>query len=317
MSKNITVVGNTNLDVMVGDTYELPPPGTERVVPSIDIRLGGSAGNLAVRCAGLGFETTLVSRVGDDLSAPILAAELHQPRLHAKLLKSPGRASGVTVAVEAPGQDRAFLSAMGAMAAMTPADVTDEMLRTDILTLAGYFLLPGLRGDAATELFDSARAAGAQTVLDVGWPTEGWTPGICQEVRRVLKSVDVFLPNDDELSGIMGELGLEEAARTLARETNTLVVVKMGARGAGIATPAGEWVEHASRPVQVVDSTGAGDGFNAAFLFALAEGVGLSESLTAAVDYATEMVSTAAALRSEVTLQLPNLANMGEALGAY
>ncbi|AIY03040.1 hypothetical protein ART_3441 [Arthrobacter sp. PAMC 25486] len=295
-------MGNTNLDIIVADTFELPAPGTETVVPAISIRLGGSAGNLAVRCAGLELATRLVSRVGDDSSLLILEAELEIPLLETHLLRTAGTASGMTVAVESPGRDRAFLSSLGPMAAMCPSDITQQMLEADFLALAGYFLLPGMQGPALTELFQRAKAAGAQTVLDTGCPPQGWTREVRAEVLQAMDQVDVFLPNDDELHGLAGHKDTERAARELAVSTDSLVAVKMGARGAGVATPLGEWFEHRAAPVQVIDSTGAGDGFNAAFLVSLNRGADLRHALTAAVEYATKMVSTAPEKRADVTM---------------
>lgn len=302
MSGGITIIGNTNLDVMVADTCDLPAPGTERVVSSVSVRLGGSAGNLAVRCAGLKFPTTLVSRVGDDACVQILEAELRLPSLEACLLRTGGSSSGITVAVEAPGRDRAFLSSLGAMALMRPEDITEAMLATGYVALAGYFLLPGMRGKALAELFGRAGQAGAQTVLDTGWPPEGWTPATRQEVLAALESVDIFLPNDDELHGLMDDENTERAACRLAAGTNTLVAVKMGARGAGLATPDGAWTARDAGTVRVIDSTGAGDGFNAAFLVAAARGSAWPDALAAAVGYATELVATAPGLRAAVPL---------------
>lgn len=303
MNTGITIIGNTNLDVLVADTCDLPEPGTERVVSSVSIRLGGSAGNLAVRCAGLKFPTTLVSRVGDDASVQILAAELQLPSLEARLLRTPGEPSGITVAVEAPGRDRAFLSSLGAMARMRPEDILEEMLATGYVALAGYFLLPGMRGPALAELFGRARRAGAQTVLDTGWPPEGWTAATRQELLAALASVDIFLPNDDELHGLTDDGDTERAARRLAVSTDTVVAVKMGARGAGLAAPDGSWTAEDAAAVRVIDSTGAGDGFNAAFLVSAARGSAWPEALAAAVSYATEMVATAPGHRAAVALR--------------
>lgn len=307
MTDGITIIGNTNIDVVVADTRDLPEPGTERVVSSVSLRLGGSAGNFAVRCAGLDFPTILVSRVGDDTSVMVLEAELRLPSLQARLLRTPGEPSGITVAVEAPGRDRAFISSLGAMAAMTPDDVTEDMLSSRYVALAGYFLLPGMRGPASAELFGRAGLSGARTVLDTGWPPEGWTPATRQEVLSALALVDIFLPNDDELHGLMDDGNTERAARRLSVTTNTLVAVKMGARGAGLASPDGGWSAQPAARVDVVDSTGAGDGFNAAFLVSAARGAGWPDALASGVCYATEMVATAPERRAAVVLPTATL----------
>ncbi len=301
----ITVVGNTNLDIMVAGAAALPDPGTEAIVPGIDIRLGGSAGNLAVRCAGLGLDTVLVSKVGDDASTRLVEQELALPFLDAVLVRDPGLPSGITVAVEAPGRDRAFLSSLGAMAELTPQDIPASALSAGTVVLAGYFLLPKLRGSAAHELFAAAHAGGALTVLDTGWPAEGWTRTVRDEVRSVLASVDLFLPNSDELTGLTGNPDPRSAALQLAAQTSTMVAAKLGAGGAGLALPDGTWLHSAARPVTPVDSTGAGDGFNAAFLACLARLDSPAQALAAAVGYATELVATVPERRSAVVLPQP------------
>lgn len=301
----VTVIGNTNLDIMVAGAAALPDPGTEAIVPAIDIRLGGSAGNLAVRCAGLGQATTLVSRVGGDASTRLLEQELALPGLDAVLVRDPVLPSGITVAVESPGRDRAFLSSLGAMAELSPQDVPAAALRAKTVVLAGYFLLPKLRGAAAQALFADAHANGALTALDTGWPAEGWTGEVRDEVRGVLASVDLFLPNSDELTGLTGNPDPRSAALLLAAQTSAMVAAKLGAGGAGLALPDGTWLHTPARPVTPVDSTGAGDGFNAAFLACLARGDEPGQALAAAVRYATELVATAPEQRGAVVLPEP------------
>ena len=298
----LTVVGNTTLDVMVSGVTALPDPGTEQLVPDISIRLGGSAGNLALRCAGLGQRTTLISRMGDDASTPLVRAELQAPNLEAILVTDPVLPSGVTVAVEAPGRDRAFLSSLGAMSELGPEDIPAAALASGCLVLAGYFLLPKLRGPALAALFGRAQAAGSRTVLDTGWPTEGWTAAVRAEVRAVLADVDLFLPNEDELSGLTGSDDPRAAAVKLARAAGCTVVAKLGADGAGLAMPDGTWLYEPTRPVVPVDSTGAGDGFNAAFLACLARGDGPDAALRSAVRYATALVGTEPAQRGSIRL---------------
>jgi len=301
----VTVIGNTNLDIMVSGAAALPEPGTEAIVPGIDIRLGGSAGNLAVRCAGLGQETVLVSKVGDDASTRLVEQELSLPGLDAVLVRDAGLPSGITVAVEAPGRDRAFISSLGAMAELAPQDVPAGALKAGTVVLAGYFLLPKLRGSAAHELFTTAHTNGALTVLDTGWPAEGWTEEVRAEIRSVLSSVDLFLPNNDELAGLTGNPDPRSAALLLAEETSSMVAAKLGAGGAGLALPDGTWLHSAARPVTPVDSTGAGDGFNAAFLACLARRDSPAQALAAAVSYATDLVATAPERRGAVALPEP------------
>ncbi|WP_156109808.1 carbohydrate kinase family protein [Cryobacterium sp. MLB-32] len=304
MTNRIAIIGNTNLDIMVSDTPDLPAPGTERIVPRITMRVGGSAGNLAIRCAGLGHPTTLVSRVGDDASTTILTSDLDIEALTAVLIRDAQEPSAITVAIEAPGRDRAFLSSLGAMRNMTPNDVPDDALEARFVVLAGYFLLPGLHGDNLAQLFNRAHATGAKTVLDTGWPPQGWTTQVRAEIMKALAHVDIFLPNVDELYGLTQDDDPHRAALRLAALTETIVGVKRGSRGAGLATPDGCWIDASTEPTTVIDSTGAGDGFNAALLVGACRGTNWADSLAAAVRYATRLVATPEHLRANIEIEL-------------
>lgn len=288
----ITVVGNVNLDVLVADAAELPAPGTERVVPSIVLRPGGSAANTALALARLGRSTVLAGRVGDDGTAELLTGQLDLPGLRLELVRAPGEPTGVTVAAEAPGRDRSFLSALGAMAGLQEAAVPAESLAARFVLLSGYFLLPGLRGEAARELLARARRAGARTALDTGWDPAGWSAGTRAEVLELLGGVDVFLPNADELRALHGDdrCADEDAARAVADRTGATVVVKRGALGALVARPGQRTTAHPAPEVRVRDSTGAGDAFNAGLLHRLADGADLADAAGYAVRVAATVI---------------------------
>jgi sugar/nucleoside kinase (ribokinase family) len=125
-------------------------------------------------------------------------------------------------------------------------------------------------------LFRRARALGLTTSLDCNWdPTEKWDSGI----RKVLKETDVFFPNEDEAVRLAGGGDVPSAAAELARLAR-IVVVKMGAKGALVHGPAGAFEVPAVK-VKVVESTGAGDSFDAGFLTRFVHGASLEECAAA------------------------------------
>lgn len=295
----LTVIGNANLDVIANGVTELPTPGTERIIDGIDVRLGGSAAITAQRAAQLGTSTRLVAKVGEDPAAAVVADLLHRPALRADLVVDPDHASGLTIAVEAPGRERSFVSSLGAMSTFGPGDVPDDALKADVVLCSGYFLLPGLR-DALGGLLARAQEEGARTALDTGHPDTGWTDETRADLReRVLPHVDLFLPNESELTGITATCDVTVAAAELVAATGTTVVAKLGASGALVADAAG--VRTIPAPlVTPVDTTGAGDSFNAALLGALMRGLALDEAATFAVTSASALVAAAPADRDDV-----------------
>jgi sugar/nucleoside kinase (ribokinase family) len=191
----------------------------------------------------------------------------------------------VTVAITSP-VDRALVSYLGSIAALREGDVPRELFgAADHVHVSSYYLQERLRPGVAA-LFREARAAGLTTSLDPGFdPSEKWEP----DMVETLAHVDVFFPNEVELAALTRIEDPEKAVRALQRGKTraaaggrgaTLVVAKLGARGAMALDDAGRAV-HVPAPsgVAVVDTTGAGDSFDAGFLHAWLGGAGLEDSL--------------------------------------
>jgi sugar/nucleoside kinase (ribokinase family) len=139
--------------------------------------------------------------------------------------------------------------------------------------MSSYFLQKKLRPSSAS-VFRRARAAGLTTSLDPGFdPSERWGA----DLRETLREVDLFFPNEVELHGIAGTSDVREGLERL-QNGRTLTVAKLGPRGAA-AIVEGRLLEVPAFPVQPVDTTGAGDSFDAGFLYAWLAGRPVAECL--------------------------------------
>lgn len=307
----LSVVGNTNLDVIVHGVSALPAPGTESIVDSIEIRVGGSAAITAQRAAQLGVRTQLVSKVADDAPSEVVSRLVGQtPGLTPTFVWEPARASGLTVAIEADGRDRSFLSTLGAMGTFSPDDVPRDALDVDMVLASGYFLLPEMQGERLAELLRKAKSQGAQTALDTGDPDEGWTVDIRRELLDVvLPHVDYFLPNEAELLGLTGLDDPERAAASLAVNGGPVVVAKLGSKGALVHDGRSARRFRAPR-VEPVDTTGAGDSFNAALLSELLRGASLDSAVSFAVETASKLVATPSDQREALLTEIRSGGNL-------
>jgi sugar/nucleoside kinase (ribokinase family) len=130
------------------------------------------------------------------------------------------------------------------------------------------FLLPSLNPRTIGRALETARKAGAVTSLDVAWdPTGEWEVGDC------LSGVDYFMPNIDEAAAITGKGEVVEAARELARMGARNVIIKLGPRGSMVLGGGQEPFLAPGFLVEATDSTGAGDTFDAAFIYATLHGM--------------------------------------------
>ncbi len=287
----LVVAGNLNVDLLLGPVAPWPEVGTETAVERHELRVGGALGNTALALAGLGEEVSYVSDVGDDLHGDFLREALLGAGVRPGVMRSP---TALTVGLFHPDGERTFLSHLGHMASSRPDDlglVIQGLGEGDLLLLCGTFLLPGWR-PALPELLGQARARGATTLLDTGWPLEGWTESVLHETWGILAQVDVFLPNLAEARALTARPAapLETVAEVL-QGRGLQAVVKLGAHGAAWWDGAG--LHRAAAPrVSVADTVGAGDAFNAGLLSALRSGRTMGEAVAAAVALASATITS-------------------------
>ena len=266
---DLLVVGDLNADLVLRGGDVVPTFGQrEQLVDDAELVLGGSGAIVAHGAAKLGLEVAMVACVGADALGTVMIDALREGGVDTSgVIRTADAATGVSVALAKPG-DRAILTAPGALARLRAEDVPEDLLvQARHVHVASPFLQdalrPGLRALAAR-----ARS----TSLDTGWdPREQWDVPV--------DAFDVLLPNAEEALRLAGreDGDVETAARELARQVET-VVVKLGAEGA-LAVSGGELVRVAAKAVEPVDSTGAGDSFDAGFLAARLHGASLTDAV--------------------------------------
>jgi sugar/nucleoside kinase (ribokinase family) len=276
---DLLVLGDVNPDILVPGAD--PRFGQEEVlVDSVRLAIGGSAGIMASAAARLGLRVAIVGVVGDDVFGRFMLDELRRLGVDAGGCRvDPSRPTGATVILARP-TDRAILTATGTIADLTVDDVPDDLLaRSRHVHVASLFLQPALQAGLA-RLLDRGHRAGATVSVDPNWDPSGeWDGGLV----AALPLLDVFLPNAAEASRIARELDVRAAARWLRGDgegRRPVVVVKRGADGAFGLDAAGAAAEVRAFPVDPVDTTGAGDAFDAGFLAAWLDGRSIREAMT-------------------------------------
>jgi ribokinase len=284
----LLILGNLNLDLVLGPLAEWPAEGTETLVASSSWRVGGNAGNAALTGAALGVPLRLLSTVGDDLPGQWLQAQLPGGQTD---LRPVARPTSVTVALTHPGGERSFITHLGHLETLAWADLASGVGRPAAALLAGGFLTPALRRSYPAVLRQLVKG-GAAVALDPGWPPGGFTPAVRQEVLGWLPWVQHLLINAAEASGLTGEVDPQRAAGQLADQLapGGTAVIKCGARG--VTACRGHAVQTVPAPVVTVrDTVGAGDSFNAAYLGALLAGEPLADGQAAGVGVASAVVA--------------------------
>jgi sugar/nucleoside kinase (ribokinase family) len=290
MSSSISIIGNIQLDVLASPVSALPTPGGDTVIERIAVRTAGAAGNVSLALAALGVSHRLFGAVGDDDAGRWVASELERLGLEKDIRIVSGGATGISIALEAPERERAFLTAHGVLSTYDITDVPSDAWEADLVLLTGYFSLPGLRGKGSLEILRKAKAAGAQTFFDTGWDPEEWAGDAVSEVLAMLPHVDVFLPNESEAFALTGETDAAAAASALRTHCSGWVVVKLGSRGLLAAGPSGARFTIDAPAVKAIDTTGAGDSLAAGLLAGLADGHDVASALATGVRVASTVV---------------------------
>jgi sugar/nucleoside kinase (ribokinase family) len=281
---DLLVVGEVNPDVIVWDPDPRPVFGqAERFVEGIRLTIGSSSAITACGAARLGLRVALVGVVGEDALGRFMLEELAARGVDVSACRiAAGRPTGASV-ILGNGSDRAILTSMGTIADVRASDVPTELLaRARHVHVGSYFLQPGLAAEVPG-LFRAAHAAGATTSLDPNWdPSGAWDLGFAAAAVEA----DVLLPNAAECRALAGIDDVEGAARSLAARVGgkaRTVAVKCGADGAIAVAADGSVARCGAIATHAVDTTGAGDAFDAGFLAAWLDGRPLEDALRLAV----------------------------------
>jgi sugar/nucleoside kinase (ribokinase family) len=271
---DILVAGEINPDLILTSPHLEPRFGQqEAMVDSADLTIGASSSIFACGAARLGLKVAIIGVVGEDLFGRFMLEELANRGVDVShAIVDPRQQTGLSVILNRQG-DRAILTHAGAIVALRADQVTDDLLRlARHLHIGSYYLQPALQ-PGLPDLFERAQRLGLSTSLDTNWdPTERWSG-----MAEALPLTDVFLPNLAEARSISKTQSVKESLAALGQEQRT-VAIKLGAQGA--AARQGEKIAQSpALPLQVVDTTGAGDTFDAGFLYGYLHGWELERSL--------------------------------------
>lgn len=270
----VIVVGDAGVDVLA--KHDAPiAPGDDRSA-SVRIELGGAAANTAAWLAHVGAAPVLVGRVGDDPTGRQVRAELTGAGVRCALaVDQDAHTCCVVVLVDGLGQ-RSMLPDRGASARLRPEDLTPELLgEARHLHLSGYVLLDERSAATGVAMLRAARAAGLSTSVD---PQSAALLTDRAAFLDAVRGIDLLLPNGAELAALTGSTD-PESARSLLDVVGA-VAVTSGDAGA-------DWLDRTGRytvpavAADCVDSTGAGDAFDAALLASWLNGANQLDALRA------------------------------------
>ncbi|WP_251554250.1 carbohydrate kinase family protein [Neobacillus muris] len=271
----IAVTGNLNIDLIIRGINTLPEWGQEKAGRDYTVVASGQAGYLSLALGYLGIPPVVIGNVGEDSFGSLILRSLDSVGAELSSVEiSKGKTTGITVGVVRDDGERAFISDFSCL-----RDYNEHLIERfwpnlsscGILCLVGLFCLPSFTMDGVLSIFQKARSQGKLTLLDTGWDPNNWQEPTKIGLQKILAATTIFLPNSDEAFVISGKSTIEEAAQSLADYGPELVIIKCGGRGSyALHKGEGFWVP--ALPTEVFDTVGAGDVFNAGFLYGFTKG---------------------------------------------
>lgn len=268
--KKVFVIGEINVDlIMTGENVE-PQWNQEKLVDSFDLVLGSSSCITAAGLAGLGMDVYFVGMVGDDVFGHFCVEELKKKGINTSYVKFASHIqTGVTLSLST-SKDRALLTYMGTISELGPEDIPEEIFdQADHIHFGSYFLQTNMKQHWKDVLI-KARSKNVTTSFDTGWdPNEKWDR---DEILSLIEDVTLFIPSEVEILNIF-ELDDVSQVEEILPKKHENVVVKLGSKGSMMIDAHRNATKASGYKITPIDTTGAGDSFNAGLIYGFLHGM--------------------------------------------
>lgn len=273
----VVVAGELNVDIIVSSEDVIPEWNREKMVDGFEVVLGSSSAITACALASLGADVRFVSVVGDDDFGKFCTSELERMGVNTEHVAAlSGIKTGVTLSFSTPA-DRGLLTYAGSIPLLTPDYIPESLLRKAThLHFGSYYLQDGMRPHWL-ELFKRLRSDSVSTSFDTGWDVGNqWDR---EGISALLAETDLFIPSEDELLHIFPADRVTSVLENMLPPVAGMAAVKQGSRGASLRQHDGSAISAEPYVVTPVDTTGAGDCFNAGIIYGYLQGLGGVELL--------------------------------------
>ena len=260
------------MELVMPEIKAIPEWGTQVFVPGFKLRKAGSSSNVAFPLARLGIDSSVVASVGNDVYGREIIEDIKTHGLSVSGIDIIDAAStGICVCFIREDGQRLIISSLGSMNEFDERAVNRHrslIKQADYVFLSGYFVSPCIGFEGSKSILRRVRKKGKCTLLDTGWAPAGWSEITKKEILSLLEYVDIFLPNFDEARMLTDSTEPKEMAQKLLACGCREVIIKLGADGSLAVNKEGVFQEDAFS-LEVVDTTAAGDAFNAGIVYGL------------------------------------------------
>lgn len=277
MKHDASVIGLYILDVLGRPVTAIPDGGNVEFIEEIKLTVAGTAGGTVIDTAKLGLNCLAVGAVGDDEKADWVLMTLKKHGVDTSAMqKVQGVPTSASILNVRPNGDRPALHMRGASDHFDVSEAAYEhVFNAPIIHLGGTGLLKKLDGEPSTRLLAEAKRRGRIVTFDL-IATDAHTISI---VKPLLPYIDYFMPSIEEARDLSGKNSAEDCANAMLDAGAKACVFTMGPDGAFFADASGTRKQSPAYDIEIVDTTGCGDAFDAGFIAALHHKMDLETSL--------------------------------------
>jgi ribokinase len=281
----VVSVGDISADIVIF-SHVYPKVGEDYEVSDFLIDQGGSAANFASAIAGLGVDVSVIGKVGSDWFGRFLVLKLKESGVDVRYVRFDRKVrTGVVFIIVDSYGERTMLSYRGANVRLRPDEIDEGCVKgVELLHVSGYSLIKGTQRDAVMKCIRLAKRNGVLVSFDPGQLVGSIERFVLYDV---LKNVDMVMLNVSELKFLSGDVDLMGGVKFLMGMGVRVVGLKLGGRGCLIANGLGV-VNVKAFDVKVVNVTGAGDVWDAGFVYSFLNGFSM--------EYAGRFANAVAAL---------------------
>jgi sugar/nucleoside kinase (ribokinase family) len=268
--KKVSILGNLNIDLIIRGIPRLPVWGQEVIGSDYSLVSSGQSAYTAMALCRYRTPVNIIGNVGSDIYGEKIIADLESAGVDMSAVeKTINGQTGITVAIVRKDGERAFVSDPSSLSYFNHDFVERKRPHFNdaaLVCLVGLYFLPGYSIEDAAPEFKQLQQEGRITLLDTGWDPADWPVNTVRALRKNLRYFKIFIPNLDEAQAITGLKEPEKAVEALLNDGPETVIIKMGADGS-LGSSGNGFIHTPARATNVLDAVGAGDVYNAGFIF--------------------------------------------------
>ncbi|MBN1351438.1 carbohydrate kinase family protein [candidate division KSB1 bacterium] len=270
--KRINCLGVVVADALSKPLTRYPVPGevTQVITESIRFMPGGGAANTSAALGQMGLSVSLFSKIGNDVIGEFVLNELKRSGVDVShSCRSRNESTPFTYVAIHPDGNRTFIHTPGTNLSFSISEIDYRvLLNADFLLYQDIWVLPEIDGPTGADLLAEARRRGVITLLDECWGL-GPNRGVWEQM---LPHADYVLPSFDDMQAIYPGASPHDLIRRFQTYGVENIILKMGKDGCLVSTN-GNLTALPSAATEIIDTTGAGDCFDAGFIAGLAHGL--------------------------------------------